>query len=327
MTLRTGLAAQLGIAQETTFGTRNVPDHFYELVSETMKLNKTRTPAKGIRPGKLLQRGQRFRTTHTDVTGDLSLEVASNSFGLLFKHCLGAVTTTADGAGKKHSCTVGDTFGLSLTAQIGTPNVNGTVDVFEYTGCKVSDWELSTAVDQVLALKLTLDGVAETTNQTLASPSWPSNTTNEVFFADEVALTINSVVVPVKDLSITGKNNMKVDRFFLGSKTKSEQLLNAYMDITGTVTPEWLGISQNLYSNFVNDTLTAALVVTCTGSKTYDTAKPNKIVVTIPCIRYDGTSPDVSGYDVVDQPLPFTVLDDDTNQPITIDYYTADTTP
>lgn len=327
MAIRSGLAGQLGIAQETTFGVRNVPDHFYELVSESLKLNKTRVPAKGIRPSRLVQRTQRFRTVRTDVGGDIVLEVGSNSFGLLFYHCLGTKASVADGLGFKKTYTVGDTFGLSLTAQVGTPDTGGTVRVFEYNGCKVDNWEISTAIDQVLSLKVGLDGITETTNQTLAAASFPANTFNEVYYVDEVALTIGGVATKCKDLSIMGKNALKTDRFFLGQQTKLEQIRNGLIDITGKITPEFNDLS--LYTLFVNDTVaqaSAQIIVTCTGQKTYDTAKPNKIVITLPSVRFDGDSPNVSSTDVVDLPLSFTALDDDTNQPITIEYYTSDTT-
>lgn len=325
MAIRSGLSAQLGIATETTFGVRNVPDHFYELVSETIKLNKTRVAAKGIKPAKLVQRSQRFRTTRTDVTGDFVLEAASNSFGLLFYHMLGNKASIADGVGFKRTYTLADSFGISFTAQVGRTDTGGVTRVFEYNGCKITDWEISTAIDQVLSVKTTIDGVQETTAQTLATAAYPSNTTNEVYYVDEVALTIGGVATKCKDLSIMGKNNLKTDRFFMGQQTKLEQLRHAYVDLSGKITPEFNDLS--LYNLFVNDTTiqgTAGIVVTCTGQKTYDTAKPNKIVITLPAVRYDGDTPNVSGPEVIDLPLSFTVLDDDTNAPITIDYYTAD---
>lgn len=324
MSLRSGLAAQLGVATETTFGTRNVPDHFYELVSESMKLNKSRTAAKGIRPGKVVQRSQRFRTTKIDVSGDVNLEVASNTFGLLFYHSLGTKASIADGAGFKRTYTLGDTFGLSMTVQIGTPDVGGTVRVREYTGCKVDNWELSTAMDQVLNMKLGLDGINESTSQTLAIPSWASNTTNEVYYCDEVTLTVGGTPVKCKDFTLTGKNSIKTDRYYIGQDTKGEQIRNAYVDLTGQITPEFNDLT--LYNMFVNDTVgtSSAIVITATGQKLYDTSKPNKIVITLPAVRYDGTTPNVAGPDVIDNPMPFTLLDDDTNQPIQVDYYTSD---
>lgn len=323
--LRSGLSAQLGIALETTFGTRNTPDHFYELVSETMKLNRSRTVAKGIRPGKLVDRSQRFRTTKRDVTGDFTLEAQSNNFGLLFYLCLGTKAQTADGVGFKRTYTLGDLFSRSFTMQIGTPDTSGTVQVREYTGCKMAQWELSTAIDQVLSFKATVDGYDETTSQTLATAAFPASTFNEVFYVDEITMTIGGTAVKVSDFNLSGNNNLKVDRNVIGQQTKLEQLRNQYVNLSGSLTAIFTDLT--LYNLFVNDTTaqaSAGIVITAVGQKNYDTAKPNKIVITLPAVRYDGDTPNVNGPDVLDQKLSFTVLDDDTNAPITIDYYTSD---
>lgn len=325
MALRSGLAAQIGFAAETTYGVRAVPDHFYELVSETMKLNRSRTVAKGIRPNKLLDRAQRFRTTKVDVSGDVSLEVNSNSFGLLFKHMLGTAAQAADGAGFKRTYTLGDIYGQSLTCQVGTPSQDGTVNVYEYTGCKVDQWEIATAVDQVLSLKLSLDGTAETSNQTLATASYPVATYNEVYYVDQCALSVGGTTFKSMDLTITGNNNIKTDRFYVGSQNKLEQLRDQYASITGTLTLlDWTNAIYSLYAADTTAQASCQIIITATGSKSYDTAKPNKIVITIPSVRFDGETPDVSGPNVIELKMPFTVLDDDTNTPITIEYYTRD---
>jgi len=323
MALRSGLAAQLGFAAETTWGTYQTPDHFVEFVSEQMKLDRTRTLAKGIRPNKTVPRSQRFRTTKIQAGGTINLEANSNSFGLLFKHMLGASAQIADGAGYKRSYTLADPFGLGLTVQIGTVAITGSVLTRSYLGCKVTDWELATQIDSPLNLTLTLDAVNEDTTQSLATASYASNTTSEVFFADECALTIAGSTLKTYDFKISGKNNSKVDRFYVGSQYKGEPILNAYRDLTGTITADFNDFT--IYNYFTQDnTATGSIVLTATGAKTYDTNKPNKIVVTIPVIRYDGESPMVTGPDLVRQTIPFTIMDDDTQVPIQIDYYTKD---
>lgn len=323
MALRSGLAAQFGFAAETTWGTYQTPDHFTEFVSETMKLNRTRTLAKGIRPGKTVARSQRFRTTEIDATGTVNLEVASNAFGLLFKHALGTSTISADGAGYKHALTLGDPFGLGLTVQIGTPDITGTVRARSYTGCKITQLDLSTKVNEPLDLQLTLDSNGESTTQALASPSYASNTVNEIFFVDECSLTIAGSSFNVYDFDLTIKNNEKVDRFYVGSTTKSEPILNAYRDITGTLTSDLNNLT--VYNYFVTDnTATGSIVLTCTGQKSYDTGKVNRCIITLPVVRYDGDTPNVAGMDLVQEKIPFTIMDDDAQVPIEIDYYSSD---
>lgn len=323
MPLRSGLAAQLGIAAETTWGVYKAPDHWYELVSESMKLERTRTLAKGIRPSKTMPRSQRYRTTKVSVGGDINLEVHSNSYGLLFKHMLGAASQTVDGAGFKRTYTLGDPFGLGLSVQIGTVAIDGTVLARSYLGCKVDTWNLKTSIDNPLELDLTLNGFNEDTSQTLGTPTWPSTTTDEVFFANDCALTIAGTTLKVYDISITGKNNAKYDRYYVGTQMKGEPVLNAFREITGTITCDFNDLS--IYNYFVQDnTTTGQIVMTATGQKSYDTTKPNKVVVTLPTVRYDGESPNISGPDLTRMTIPFTIMDNDSAQPITLDYYTAD---
>lgn len=323
MALRSGLAAQLGFAAETTWSTYQTPDHFVEFVSESLKQNRTRTLAKGIRPNKTLARSQRFRTTKVDATGSVNLEVNSNTFGLLFKHMLGTAASTASGAGYKRTYTLGDPYGLGLTVQIGTIAIDSTVFVRSYTGCKITDWVLSTKIDEPLDLALTFDSFGEDTSKSLASASYASSTTSEVFFANDCALTIAGSTLKSYDFTLNGKNNQKVDRYYVGAQTKGEPILNAFRDLTGTITTDFNDLT--IYNYFVNDvTATGSIVMTCTGQKSYDTGLSNKLVVTIPVVRYEGETPMITGPDLVRQTIPFVVMDDDSQQPVKFEYYTAD---
>lgn len=325
MALRSGLAAQLGFAAETTWSSYKVPDHFVEFVSEAMKLDRTRTLAKGIRPNKTLPRSQRFRTTRLQAGGALHLEVNSNGFGLLFKHMMGSASQVADGTGFKHTYVPGDPFGLGLTVQVGTIAIDSTVFSRSYLGCKIVEWEFDTKIDEPLNLNLTLDAFNEDTTKTLATASYPSNSTSEVFFANDCALTIGGSTLKSYDLRITGKNNQKIDRYYVGSQTKGEPILNALREYSGQITTDFNDLS--IYNKFVtDDTTTGAIVMTAIGQKTYDTAKPNKLVITLPIVRYDGETPMISGPDLTKQTIPFMIMDDDSTTPITIDYYTADAT-
>jgi Phage tail tube protein len=323
MALRSGLGAQFGFAEETTWSTYKTPDHFTEFVSESMKLDRTRTPAKGIRAGKTMPRSTRFRTTKIQAGGAVNLEMNTNTMGLLWKHSLGTSSSIASGAGFKRTYTLGDPFGLGLTVQIGTVAISSTVFVRSYTGCKVTDWDLSTAIDSPLDFTLTFDAFNEDTSQALATASYASPTTSEIFFANDCALTIAGQTLKSYDFKLTGKNNEKVDRYYVGAQTKGEPILNAFRDITGQITTDFNDLT--IYNYFVNDvTATGSIVMTATGQKNYDTGLTNKLVITIPVVRYEGETPMISGPDLVRQTVPFVVMDDDVQVPITVDYYTKD---
>jgi hypothetical protein len=175
MAIRSGIAGQVGIAAETTWGTYQAPDHWIEPTSESLKYNISRLDSRGLRANDRFMRSDRWITNRFDGGGDLEFEVRNKGMGLIFKHMLGTSAITADGAGFRHKYTPGDPFGLGLTVQVGRPDTGGTVRAFSYTGCKIISWELSNSVDNFLALRAGFDGKQELTNQTLGVASYPTN--------------------------------------------------------------------------------------------------------------------------------------------------------
>lgn len=320
---RSGIGAQLGLAEETTFGTYVAPARFIEFASETVTYSIARDESKGLRSGQRVLRSDHWKAGKIAAAGDLNLEVGNRGFGLLFKHMLGAVATTADGAGFKHSCTIGDLFGKSLTAQVGKPDIGGVVDPFSYTGLKITDWDLANSPDNFLDLRLGVLGQNETTAQALGSATAPTET--EILHWSGATLTIGGASPTlVQAVSLSGRNNFKGDRYGLvGATTFKEPIENALREITGTVDVEWEGTTN--YARFTGGT-TAQIIATWTAVATYDTAKPYKLVITMPACRFDGDTPNVAGEDVLMQNIPFKALDAGAGA-ITVDYYTADATP
>jgi hypothetical protein len=321
---RSGIDAQLGLAAETTWGTLATPSRFLEFVTESLKLDKARIESQGLRKGKRVQRSDQWAAGRVSVGGDIEFEVGNKGFGLIFKHLLGSVTTTTPGTlTKKHSCQLGDPFGLGLTIQMGRPNTGGTVDPFAYLGMKATSWELSNTVDEILMLKTTWDGSAEDTSTALASASAPAESENLYWTGGSV--TVGGTELSLKDVSFTGDNGMKTDRHFIrsGATTKKEQLAASLVQLGGALTAEYEGLTN--YNKFVNGTI-STIVGTWAGSL-IETGQNYKVVVTAQNCRFDGDTPNVNGQDVLEQKLPFKILDDGTNPPILIDYYTTDAAP
>lgn len=324
MAIRSGIAGQVGAATETTFGTYAAPSatNWFETVSESLALSIDRIEAKSLRQNARVLRTDRWAAGKRGVAGDLNFEVLSAGFGFWFRHMLGSASSVADGAGFKNTYVLGDPFGTSFTVQVGRPDTSGTIRPFSYTGCKVVNWDLSNAVDGVLDLKVGIDGQDETTAQTLGTPSYPApGGGTELFYFTEGAITVGGVsTYNIHDWTLSGAMNQKTDRYFInGSGLKSEQILNAYTDLGGTVNAEFTDLTG--YSLFTGGTL-ADIVLTYTGAKTYDTGKFNKITITAKNCRFDGTTPNVGGQDVLSQALPFKLRYDGTNTPVTIEYDT-----
>jgi hypothetical protein len=331
MAIRSGLAAQLGLAESSTFGTYQTPTRFLEFNEESLEYQIERVESPGLRAGNRVLRTDRYAPGQKRVEGSLTLEPATKGFGLVLKHALGATSiTTPSGAtdARLHSHTLGDIFGTSLTVQVGRPDVSGTVQPFTYLGCRCDTLSLSSSVDELLVAEVGLVGQDEIRSESLATATYPttgSAAAYEQFYWTQGVISIaGSAVGVVTDFEIEINNNLKSDRYFLGGATMSEPILAGMTEITGTVTVEFLNLTA--YERFVDNTQ-VALTAKWTAATAIESSTFPYIEVNIPKVRFDGpANPQVGGPDVITHELPFKALFDGTNGPITIDYMTSDTT-
>jgi hypothetical protein len=326
MTAHSAIDAQLGVSEESTYGTLVAPARNYAFNSESLALSLERNESKGMRSGQKYDRTDGWQTGKRRAAGSVALEVGNKSFGLLFKHCLGTVATTTDGAGKKHTLTPGDLFGKSLTVQVGRPDtLTGTVNPFSYLGCKVASWGLSQAVDDFLQLNLNLDAQDEDATTGLTAAIAPTFT--ELFHWSGLVVTVGGSAFDALSFDFTQDNGLNIDRHHLrGSRLKKEPTEAGQRAATGTLQGDFE--SMTAYNRFVNGTV-VPVVATWTCVSTYDTAKPFKLVMTLANVRFDGTTPGVGGPGQLAQPLPFKVIDDAAapGTAVKIELYTSDVTP
>lgn len=327
MSIRTGLASQVGIGDETTYGTYATPTRFVEFSDESMKLDQEVAEAPGLRATNRVQRTDRVRLNRTGASGDVTFCVQSKGFGLFVKHALGkagVITTHSGGTNAKdHTYTLGDPFGLAYTYQKGVPDVSGTVQPFSYLGTKMTGWELSNSVDQFLMFKASQFAQDETTGQALASASYPSGTVEDLYYSDGAA-NIASSSVSISDITITGNAALNTSRRFLRSSTLTkEPLITGMYEITGTCTMEFDGLTQ--YARFTAGTI-GQLDVSWTAPTAIESTIYPKLTVTLPKVIFTGGTPVVTGPNVVQLTTPFKALYDGSTEPITIVYVSADTT-
>ena len=329
MSIRSGLAAQLGAASETTWGTAVTPDHFYEFLSEDINLKVERLESKGLRSNNRVLRTDRWAATQQRIEGKIDLEVPTKGMSLWIKQALGSTTvSTPSGAtlARLHRSVLGDPYGLGLTVQVGRPDSAGTVQPFTYAGCKVDQLSLMNGVGDFLKAEMNIVGKSETTGTGLATAVYPI-TGGAASFAylnwTQGAITIaGSPVGVVTDIKIDINNNIKSDRYFLGAATMSEPIIAAMTEISGSVTVEFDGLTN--YNRFVNGTV-AALTATWTGATAIESTTYPAVLVNLPNVRFDGDTPNVKGPDVITHDLKFKVLYDGSTGPITIDQTTTDT--
>lgn len=323
MAQRSGIAAQFGLAAETTYGTRVAPGRFLEFKSESLGVDIDRIESDALRLNQRILRGDHWVAGRKDVSGDIEMDIPNKGFGLLLQGMLGAIATTVDGTGKKHSATLGDPYGVSYSIQFGVPDSSGTVRPFDFLGCMITAWEISMAVNGILNAKLSFNGRDLDTAQSLATSSDPALT--ELFVFQRGVVSLGGSGIKVKDWSLSGNLGLDVARYFQqsGGDLKAAPIQASMVELGGTLTMEFEDLTQlNRYLNGAH----AALQITATTVATYDTAKPYKLDINAPSIRVDGDVPNVSGPGITELTLPFKVVDT-TGTPITIDYYTSDAAP
>ena len=329
MAIRSGLAAQLGLAESNTFGTYQTPTRFLEFVEESLEYQIERVESPGLRANNRVLRTDRYAPGQKRVEGSITLEPATKGFGLVLKHALGSASiSTPSGAtnARLHAYTLGDIYGTSLTVQVGRPDVSGTVQPFTYLGCRADTLSFTSSVDELLVAELGLVGQDETRAQALATAAYPyspGSSYEQFYWTQGVISVAGSAVAVVTDFEMEINNNLKSDRYFLGGATMSEPILAGMTEITGTVTVEFLNLTA--YERFVNNTQ-VALNAKWTAATAIEGSTYPYLEIDIPKVRFDGpANPQVGGPDVLTHELPFKVLYDGSNGPITVNYMTSDT--
>lgn len=317
----------------TGYGDFVTPTRFIEVTDENVMLTIDRIESKTLRPGNQVLRSDRQAANKRGVAGDIDAEFATKGFGMILKHMLDpdgfAITTPTNGVlTRQHRAQLGAAAGFqtSLTFQAGRPDTTTTVRPFSWVGCKIISWELSQALDDLLRVKLTIDGRDEDTTQALASASYAS--TFDIFHFGQAQVTIAGANVDMRKLDLKCVKGMATNRTFLRNDTrKKEPIRNAIVDLSGSLEGEFTDMAA--YNRFVNGNIVAVTAV-WTGSLIETVAAPGpysfKLTVMLPAVRFDGQSPDAGGPDIITQTLPFRVLNDATAlSPITIDLLTTDT--
>lgn len=320
MSIPTGLAAQLGVAAETAYGTPVTVTRFYELVSESMKMEVERLESRGLRAGTRILRSAGWAAGRKSVGGDLELELKDRTFGRLFTHMFGGAAVTNPATGVYEHTFTPDDLPTSMTVQIGRPSTDGTVRSFTYHGCKVAGWEIGCQVGEIGRVKLSLVGEDEDTSTSLATASYSA--ANLLTFTHG-ALTIGGSAVKVRAATIKGQNGLSADRHMLGSQLMSTPLEGNFREYTVDLDAEFADLTQY---NRINAATEAALVLAFTGA-TITTGY--SYVTQLTCqVRFDGETPTVSGPEEIQLPLRCKIVQPSTSPggAITLLYRTSDAT-
>ena len=320
MAIRSGLAAQLGIGVETTWGTAVTPTRFYEFNEESLALTIERIESAGLRAGNRVLRSDRYAVGQKAVEGSVTMDMTAENSGLLFQHALGTVTTsTLSGSAKQHLCTLSDPYSLGLTLEVGRPGNDGTVRAFTYSGCKINSFTLSNSTNELLQGEFGFVGKDETTGS-ITSASYPAS--QELLSFAGATITLGGSAYECKDVSIEFNSGLDAERYILGSQTINAPVAASMAEITGTVTAEFKDLTA--YARITGATH-ASLTCAWVGTAITGTYKRG-ITVTMPVVRFDGATPNVGGPEILEQELTFKARYDGTQEPISVAVVNTDST-
>ena len=320
MAIRSGLAAQLGIGVESTWGTAVTPTRFYEFTDESLSLSIERIESEGLRAGNRVMRSDRYAVGQKAVEGSVSMDMTAENSALLFEHALGDVqTANTSGSVYTHTCTLADPYAKGLTLEVGRPGNDGTVRAFTYNGCKISSFTLSNSVNELLTGEFNFVGKDESTGS-ITSASYP--TSQELLSFAGATISVAGSSYECKEASVEVDLGLDAERYILGSQTINAPVAAAMTEITGSVTAEFKDLTA--YNRFVNNTV-AALTLKWEGSAISGTYKRG-ITVTLPAVRFDGNTPNVGGPEILEQELTYKALYNGTDAPITVTVVNTDST-
>ncbi len=316
MALKSGLAAQVGLKTESTWGTAVTVDRFTPLVSESMTEQIARMESAGIVPGARLLRSAQWAAGDVEVSGDLGFELYQQGVGLWFRHMFGGLSTS--GAGPyTHTFTPGDMADDHFTLQIGKPDVSGTVQPFTFAGCKVSEWELAAKAGELVTLGVSVVGKSLATGTALATSSFGTGSGTPFTFK-HASVTVGGSAANVKEISLKGNNGLTTDRRFIGSELIAEPLEAELREYSGEATLEFESLTQMNY--FRNATENALVLTITAGASASVTITTN--------VRWDGSTPEVDGRGVVELKAPFKCTASSTDaSAITAVMVNSDSTP
>lgn len=344
MPIGSGMASQVGIANESTVNTPVAVTTFTEFnPGETLDARPNFAQGLGLRAGGLFGRGARRVLVSQDAGGDISFDVPNKGLGKWLQAMIGSYSTTATQMGvttayqQLHNS--GSADGKTFTLQKGVPSIDGTVNPLTLGGCKVTAWELTSSPNAIATLKLTIDAMSIAPTGAgalgLQTASYSASTGlysyNQVTVSTFTALTVVSglwtptspTALPnVRNISLKGGQPKDAARWVAGSTTKAEALVNDFQPLTGQIDLDFANMTQ--YNNFVANTgqgLDIKFVGPVAGS-------PNNFTLEFimpACYWEQGSTPKVASNGVVTVQYPFTALDDGTNGALQVNYISTDT--
>jgi len=319
MAIGSGLGSQVGFSAESAYGTFVAPDHFIRARSYSVDRVASRQQGAGISTGQFGPLVSQYVETTVGAAASLAFDVQNKGLGVLLNTLMGGTVTpsvTVTSTVYTAAFPLADTYGKSMTVQVGVPIRDGsTVVAHSLSGGKVASAEFSCAVDGLLSATVAVDGKTFSSAETLASASY---TSTSVFNGAQMTLktgTYNSEtsVSGVRAVGISISRPHDTSDFTAGnSGAKSQPVLNGWADITATIEADWL--AKATFQDLAHATTSTSLVWEFAGAIITGTYR-DVFRITLPSVTFEPATQGVGGPSELVNTWTATWRYDGTNQP------------
>ena len=277
-----------------SIGMTTTPTRVIGFLSESLDLDVAKIETPTLSGGTLIQQASSVRQGRKLVSGDSQHLVNNIGEALLFEAMLGQVATSGSGP-YTHTFTPYK-YLPSYTIQTSFGEVTDTL-VKQAVGCMVDSWEIGLSINEIATLGLTWVGK----NMTFSTGDDLDGTTptglTAYSYVDGAVTVGGASVGCVKNITISGANNLVSDDTCIGSSEISDQERAQFMEITGNVEFELEKGDIGYLTDFVAGTQ-KTLVLTLSNS-------PSSITITMTMQWQTGITPKVAGVEKITVSGPY----------------------
>jgi len=294
-----GSGAQIIYDTETAFGLAPVPPNAFVLpiISESLRQSRNLISSKTIRSDRNPYQPARG---NVEVNGDINFEL-SPQYGRLFLHIFGDVDSSAGPAPYTHLFNIVDLpIGMTVEKQfidLAVPKY------FQYTGCKVNSFKLSSRTEGMIDCSVSLMGKKEV----VSGESFDATATDLGHTPfDAMDATIReglSELATVTEIDFTLENGLDGGNYVIDRTGQRRSLPAGSCRVTGNVRAVFEDVA--LYDKAIGNTETSLSIEFKKGTGVGDTAGNEKFTLHVPELYFSPNAPVVTGPAGVVVELPF----------------------
>ncbi len=315
------------IGRETTYATPAALTRGIEGQADAFAINRSPLESIGFRAGMAAVRADRRKMITEGAKGKIDTDVMSSGVGLLLDSAFD--TAVAAGTGATAAKTWSWASGLtgprkSLTVQMARSRTSGDatpLDPFTAIGGVVTGWTIHAEVSKLTSLSLDIDYADVLTSVALGTPVYPAAGMPFDWTAASVSVA-GQPVQACRVFEVTEDLKMDDKRLYLrNSQVKAQPVRNNVPNLKGSMDTDY---QDSRLDGYMRAGTVVPISFVQTGEVIDGTTRAS-LTVTIPAAQFDGDEPQSDSTKLTTQKLPFQILHNGVDAPVTVTLVTLDT--